>query len=491
MESSHEVEDSSSLQTGLDEVINRTKLSDALQKVTDPVVSAKTEKELKRVTKTKAKSAHKSSQTSSETKASMLDELCADESVEKAKSAPKGKKKAASTKKSSVSDSSDLSNAKDSVNPHSLLDLVPDPEDIEFIANRTNAIPVIKVPDFELESDAKSEETKKGKDKASEGVWDNITLDNKPKRLRSRAATSTLGKRVAVDLTRHADPILKWPGGKRKMLKNLIPRMPRRYERFIEPFFGGGAFYFAINPKEAIVSDINPELINLYKNVAHNLKDVIEVLRTFKNTEDDFYEVRAKHWEDIDPIEAAARTIYLNRTCFNGLYRVNSKGVFNSPYGFYRNPMICDVEGLSAASEMLSRATIVCDSYINVIKEYASPDDFIFLDPPYDVEPNKKNFIRYSKDYYGGVKDQVEIANVFADLSDRGYKVILTNANTERVHKLFSGFEVEEVSVARSINAIGCDRMGSDVIVYSERLRMNPRNGRRFGRPLTLEDIID
>ena len=146
-----------------------------------------------------------------------------------------------------------------------------------------------------------------------------------------------------------AKPVLKWAGGKTQMLGDLLPKVPASYGRYIEPFFGGGAMFFALQPENAIIADSNPELINMYRQIANHVEDVIHYLRTYENTSEMFYAVRGLDWTKLPQAEAAARTIFLNRTCFNGLYRVNKQGQFNVPYGKYKNPKICDEDGLRAA----------------------------------------------------------------------------------------------------------------------------------------------
>ena len=155
-----------------------------------------------------------------------------------------------------------------------------------------------------------------------------------------------------------AKPILKWAGGKTQMLGELFPKVPSSYGRYIEPFFGGGALFFALQPENAVIADSNPELINMYRQVADHVDNVISYLEKYQNTSEMFYSVRSLDWETLPKAEAAARTIYLNRTCYNGLYRVNKKGQFNVPYGKYKNPKICDTEALHAASQALRKADI-------------------------------------------------------------------------------------------------------------------------------------
>ena len=150
-------------------------------------------------------------------------------------------------------------------------------------------------------------------------------------------AEQALKKEIPVQ----AKPILKWAGGKTQMLSDLIPKVPASYGRYIEPFIGGGAMFFALQPENAVIADSNPELINMYRQVADHVDDVIKYLKTYENTSEMFYAVRSLEWTTLPKAEAAARTIFLNKTCFNGLYRVNKQGKFNVPFGKYKNPKIC------------------------------------------------------------------------------------------------------------------------------------------------------
>ncbi|HLP61375.1 MAG TPA: Dam family site-specific DNA-(adenine-N6)-methyltransferase, partial [Candidatus Deferrimicrobium sp.] len=148
-------------------------------------------------------------------------------------------------------------------------------------------------------------------------------------------------------------PILKWAGGKQQLLPRLIPAVPGNYQRYIEPFFGGGALFFALKPHQAIIADANPELINLYKIIAGEVEHLIELLPGFITDKEHYYKLRAIDPAALSDVEKAARTIYLNRTCFNGLYRVNRGGQFNVPYGEHKNPRICFPGELRAASALL------------------------------------------------------------------------------------------------------------------------------------------
>ena len=259
-------------------------------------------------------------------------------------------------------------------------------------------------------------------------------------------------------------PILKWAGGKTQMLGDLLPKVPAFYGRYIEPFIGGGALFFALQPENAVIADSNPELINMYREVADHVDDVIEVLKKYENTSEMFYEVRAQDWTQLSKAEAAARTIFLNKTCFNGLYRVNKKGQFNVPYGKYKNPKICDVDGLYAASEALKKAEIICGDYLLVLEHYAQPGDFVFLDPPYLPISEYSDFKRYTKEQFYE-EDHVELAKMVMTLYERGCTVVLTNSNHPLVHELYAPFTIDVIQTKRHISCNGNTRKGEDIIV--------------------------
>ena len=261
-----------------------------------------------------------------------------------------------------------------------------------------------------------------------------------------------------------AKPILKWAGGKTQMLSDLLPKVPASYGRYIEPFFGGGALFFALQPENAIIADSNPELINMYRQVANNVDEVIRYLKKYENTSEVFYEVRSLEWETLPQAEAAARTIFLNRTCFNGLYRVNKQGKFNVPYGKYKNPKICDEDGLRAASAALKKAEILCGDYLLVLDHYAQPGDFVFLDPPYLPISEYSDFKRYTKEQFSE-EDHIELAKIIMRLHERGCHVVLTNSNHPLVHELYAPFAIEVIQTKRHISCNGSTRKGEDVIV--------------------------
>lgn len=261
-----------------------------------------------------------------------------------------------------------------------------------------------------------------------------------------------------------AKPILKWAGGKTQMLGDLIPKVPTSYGRYIEPFFGGGAMFFALQPENAVVADSNPELINMYRQVADHVDDVINYLKEYENTSEMFYAVRSLEWTSLPKAEAAARTIFLNKTCFNGLYRVNKQGRFNVPFGKYKNPKICDEDGLRAASEVLKKAEILCGDYLLVLEHYAQPGDFVFLDPPYLPTSEYSDFKRYTKEQFYE-EDHVELAKMIMTLHERGCHIILTNSNHPLVHELYAPFTIDVIQTKRYISCNGSTRKGEDVIV--------------------------
>ena len=267
-----------------------------------------------------------------------------------------------------------------------------------------------------------------------------------------------------VITTSGVKPILKWAGGKTQLLDELLPRVPSSYGRYIEPFFGGGALFFALLPDDAIIADSNPELINVYRQVADNVDEVIDCLSKYVNTSEAFYSARSLDWENLSKAEAAARTIYLNRTCYNGLYRVNKKGGFNVPYGRYSNPKICDPEALRVASAALKRAKILCGDYFLVLDHYAQPGDFVFLDPPYLPISENADFKRYTKEQFYK-EDHIELAKMVKQLHERGCHVILTNSNHPLVHELYGAFDIDVVPTKRHISCNGSNRKGEDVIV--------------------------
>jgi DNA adenine methylase len=269
---------------------------------------------------------------------------------------------------------------------------------------------------------------------------------------------------IKQSLLGDARPLLKWAGGKTQLLSDLKPKIPKKYGRYIEPFIGGGALFFSLRPGQSVIADSNPELINLYQSVADDVDAVIAHLRTYENSEEIFYATRALDWKTMGPVAAAARTIFLNRTCFNGLYRVNKSGQFNVPFGKYKNPKLIDEDALRAAAELLSNATILVGDYKEVLRKEAKPGDLVFLDPPYLPVSAYADFKRYTKEQFYE-EDHLELAEEVERLHELGCHVILTSSNHPLVHEKFGRYEVEVVQTKRYINCNGNKRTGEDVIV--------------------------
>ena len=261
-----------------------------------------------------------------------------------------------------------------------------------------------------------------------------------------------------------AKPFLKWAGGKTQLLDELIAKAPRNYGQYIEPFIGGGAMFFAMQPHSGVIADSNPELVNVYKSLANNVETVIAHLKTFENNEEEFYKIRALKFSDLDKEYAAARTIYLNRTCFNGLYRVNKQGHFNVPFGRYKNPKICDEDTLLAASDALQNVKIIHGDYKDILKKTARRGDFVFLDPPYLPVSKYSDFQRYTKEQFYE-EDHRELAEEVARLQKLGCHVLLTNSNHPLVHELYEPYEIEVLSTRRNISSKTKSRTSEDVVV--------------------------
>jgi DNA adenine methylase len=261
-------------------------------------------------------------------------------------------------------------------------------------------------------------------------------------------------------------PFLKWAGGKTQLLSELSNHVPQKYGTYFEPFLGGGALFFYLQPKKAVLVDTNPELINCYVAVRDNPVKLIAALKKFINKEEFYYKVRAQNTEDLEPIERAARLIYLNKTCFNGLYRVNKEGRFNTPFGKRVNPSICEEKKLLAAHQALQGVQIVCDSYDKVVRTGAKAGDFVFFDPPYHPVGGSADFQRYTKEYFYE-EDHIALRDLVKELVDRGVFVLLTNSNTDFVRKQYNGFEYKVINTRRNISSKAETRTGQDLIVIA------------------------
>ena len=227
-------------------------------------------------------------------------------------------------------------------------------------------------------------------------------------------------------------------------------RIPQRFNAYHEPFVGGGAVFFALQPVKARLSDDNGELVTAYQVIRDDVERLIRHLRTHRVEAEYFYDLRAKDPSRLDSVERASRLIYLNRTCFNGLYRVNSRGGFNVPFGRYKNPLICNEAGLRAASLALSGTAAVHAGYEAVLDQ-ARRGDFVYFDPPYHPVSATANFTGYTAGAFGE-RDQRRLADVYRALHARGCKVMLSNSDTSLIHELYGDFNVEIVAAPRLVN---------------------------------------
>jgi DNA adenine methylase len=249
-------------------------------------------------------------------------------------------------------------------------------------------------------------------------------------------------------------PFLKWAGGKSRLIQQYISYFPKNYKNYHEPFLGGGAVFFYLQPTTAILTDINTELINTYCCVRDNVEELILLLKEHKerHTRDYYYSVRNNSAGT--GLEKAARIIYLNKTCFNGLYRVNSQGKFNVPLGRYENPNICPENLLRLASTALSHAEIQQADFTKVLNHATSSNDFVFFDPPYDPISDTSYFTAYSSNRFTK-KDQELLRDTCAELASRGVRVIICNSDSEFIKKIYTdiNFEIHKIKAARSINS--------------------------------------
>jgi len=251
-------------------------------------------------------------------------------------------------------------------------------------------------------------------------------------------------------------PFLKWAGGKRALVPALTALFPAAYGDYYEPFVGGGAVFFALRPARALLNDANEELINCYAVVRDRLAELLVALAGHVNTDAHFHRVRAERPDDLDEIARAARLIYLNRTCFNGLYRVNRNDEFNTPYGHYRNPTLVPEKSLRDASAALQHVTLTAAGYREACAN-AGPGDLVYLDPPYVPVGEHADFRRYHREQFRD-DDHEELARLFKELDARGCHVRLSNAYTPFVLDLYADWTIHEVTTRRAINSNGSGR---------------------------------
>ena len=255
--------------------------------------------------------------------------------------------------------------------------------------------------------------------------------------------------------------LVKWAGGKKQLIGQFELYFPKKIERYIEPFVGGGAVAFHIikkyEPKEVIISDINEELINAYNVVKTDVENLIPLLKKYKekHSKEEFYKIREIDQNTLSNLEKAARFIYLNKTCFNGLYRVNSKGKFNVPIGSYKNPNICSEKELREISELMQNVTAKVMSFERTL-EFAKKGYFVYFDPPY-YPLKRESFTTYAKGNFLE-EEQKSLASIFNNLHKNKCKLMLSNSDTEFIKKLYKSHNINFVQATRMINSNAAKR---------------------------------
>lgn len=250
-----------------------------------------------------------------------------------------------------------------------------------------------------------------------------------------------------------ARPVLKWAGGKRQLQDRILKKLPASIDTYFEPFVGGAAIFFALAAegrfKRAVLGDRNGDLVAVYHALIQDVEGVIRLLRKLRYDEDEYYRVRDQRPRTLTA--RAARLIYLNKTGYNGLYRVNRSGQFNVPFGRHKAPLICDDDNLRLAASALSRAEIVTDDFEAICRD-AGPTDAVYFDPPYLPVSKTSNFTAYDPHPFG-VDEHERLAQVFERLERRGVCTVLSNSYTEQTRKIFGRFQYERVPVKRPINS--------------------------------------
>src|SRR3982751_7074613 len=263
-------------------------------------------------------------------------------------------------------------------------------------------------------------------------------------------------------------PFLKWAGGKRQLLGHIVALLPERIDTYFEPFLGGAAVFFRLAAghrfRRAVLADANQELVNCYQAIRDDVEGVIAELRKHRNDRVLYYRVRRRDPAKLSPAARAARLIYLNRCGYNGLYRVNSSGQFNVPFGRYARPVICDEDRLRAASAALKKARIVCRDFASTLKK-VGPDDFVYLDPPYVPLSATSSFTAYAKSHFGA-EEQERLAQVLRRLAAEKVPALLSNSDCQITRELYVGFEqIARVPARRAINSVGHGRGFVDEIL--------------------------
>lgn len=257
-------------------------------------------------------------------------------------------------------------------------------------------------------------------------------------------------------------PFLKWAGGKRQLLPKLREQIPRNFKRYHEPFIGAGALLFDLQPERANISDANAELINCYRVIRDHAEILLKTIRKHTNTSTYFYELRELDrlpaYETLSDVERASRIIFLNKTCYNGLFRVNRRGHFNAPFGDYQNPLIVNEKVICAVSKYLNNKQIrIAEEDFSVACARAKEGDFIYLDPPYDPISDTASFTGYNFGKFDR-DEQQRLKSAIDDLTRRNCKILLSNSGTDFIKELYADYTVVHVEASRNINSVGTGR---------------------------------
>ena len=262
----------------------------------------------------------------------------------------------------------------------------------------------------------------------------------------------------AIAKNKLAAPVVKWVGGKRQLLDEITPRLPKRITTYCEPFLGGGAVLFSLQPRNAIVNDLNADLMLVYEVIRDDVELLIAALEQHENTAEYFYNIRdldrdKDAYREMSAIERASRIIYLNKTCYNGLFRVNASGEFNSPFGHYKNPNIVNAPVLRAVSKYLTANNIqLLHIDFEEVLQRVPRGGFVYLDPPYDPVSDTASFTGYNRGGFGR-EEQERLKRCCDELAARGVRFLLSNSATSFIKELYTGYTVEIVHAKRAINS--------------------------------------
>lgn len=252
-----------------------------------------------------------------------------------------------------------------------------------------------------------------------------------------------------------ARPFLKWVGGKTQLLPQISAKLPQEFGKYYEPFLGGGALFFHLYPQQACLSDVNETLISTYQVIRDQVEDLIEDLRQHRYEKDYYYNLRAADrqpsFQDWTNVQKASRLIYLNKCCFNGLYRVNSKGEFNVPFGRYKSPNFLDQDNLRACQRSLENTSLQVRSFLEIEPEL-NAGDFVYFDPPYAPLSRTSNFTAYSCQGFE-TQDQIHLRDLCQRLDHKGVQFMLSNSSAPLILDLYKDFQVKKVLASRAVNS--------------------------------------